>query len=160
MFIGRTDDVAEMPILWPPDVKNWLIWKDSDAGKDWRWKEKRMTENEMVEWHHWLNGHEFGQTLGVGDGRGGLSCCSPWGRKESDMTEWLQWTELMQCLYVMNPIIVQYTLFLKSYFVEWYILEKLGGKIKIHLFSLLHLSTYHYLLSMFLLLDLSYHLCQ
>ena len=94
MFIGRTDVEAETPILWSPDVKNWLIWKDPDAGKDWRQEEKGITEDEMVGWHHWLDGHEFGQTPGVGDGQGSLACCNPWGRKESDTTEWLNWTEL------------------------------------------------------------------
>ena len=92
-FIGRTDVEAETSILWPPDAKNWLIWKDSDAGNDRRWEEKGTTEDEIVGWHHRLNGHEFGWTLGVGDGQGGLSCCSPWGCKESDMTERLNWTE-------------------------------------------------------------------
>ena len=77
---------AETPILWPPDMKSWLIWKDPDDGKDWRQKEKGITEDEMVGWHHWLNGHELEQDLGVGDGQGGLVCCSPWGYKESDMT--------------------------------------------------------------------------
>ena len=91
VFIGRTDVEAETPILWPPDVKSWLIWKDPDAGKDWRWEEKGMTEDEMVGWHHWLNGHGFGWTPGVGDGQGGLACCGPWGRKESDTTERLNW---------------------------------------------------------------------
>ena len=89
IVIGRTDAEAETPVLWPPDAKNWLIWRDSDAGKDWRQEEKGMTEDEIIGWHHWLNEHEFGQTLGVGDGQGGLACCSPWDCKESDMTEWL-----------------------------------------------------------------------
>ena len=74
--------------------KSWLIWKDPDAGKDWGQEEKRMTENEMVGWHHWLNGHGIGWTPGVGDGLGGLACCGSWGRKESDTTERLNWTEL------------------------------------------------------------------
>ena len=91
VFIGRTDAEAEIPILWPPDVKNWLTGKDPDAGKDCRQEEKGMTEDEMVGWHHRLNGHEFKQTLGVGDGQGSLACCGPWGCKESDMTEWLNW---------------------------------------------------------------------
>ena len=91
--IGRTDVEAETPKLWPPDVKSWLIWKDPDFGKDWRWEEKGTTENEMVGWHHQLNRHESGWTLGVGNGQGGLACCSPWGCKESDMTERLNWTE-------------------------------------------------------------------
>ena len=94
VFVGRTDAKAETPILWPPDVKSWLIWKDSDAGKDWGQEEKGTTEDEMVGWHHWLNGHGFGWTPGVGDGQGGLACCDSWGCKESDMTEWLKWTEL------------------------------------------------------------------
>ena len=89
VFIGRTDAEAETPILWPPDVKKWLIGKDPDAEKDWRWEEKGMTEDKMVGWHHWLSGHEFDQALGVGDGQGGLACCSPWDRKKSDMTRWL-----------------------------------------------------------------------
>ena len=93
-FIGRTDVEAETPILWPPDVKSWLFGKDPDAGKDWGQEEKGMTEDEMVGWHHWPNGHGFGWTPGVGDGQGGLACCSSWGRKESDTTEWMNWTEL------------------------------------------------------------------
>ena len=87
IFIGRTDIEAETPILWPPYAKSWFIWKDPDAGKDWRQEEKGMTEDEMVGWHHRLNGCEFEWTPGVGDGQGGLACCSPCGRKESDMTE-------------------------------------------------------------------------
>ena len=94
VFIGRTDAEAESPILWPPDAKNWLIGKAPDAGKDWRREEKGTTEDEMVGWHHRLNGHEFEQALGVGDWQGSLACCSPWGYKESDTTEWLDWTEL------------------------------------------------------------------
>ena len=78
----------------PPDVKSWLIWKVPDAGKDWGQEEKGMTEDEMVGWYHRLNGHGFGWTPGVGDGQGGLVCCSSWGRKESDMTEQLNWTGL------------------------------------------------------------------
>ena len=93
IFIGRTDVEAETPILWPPDVKNWLIGKDPDTGKDWR-QEKGPTEDEMVGWHHQLDGYEFEQALGVGDEQGSLLCCSPWGHKESDMTKWLNWTEL------------------------------------------------------------------
>ena len=89
IFIGRTDAEAEAQILWPPDVKSWLIRKDPDAGKDWSQEQKGMTEDEMVRWHHWLNGHEFEQAPGVGDGQGSLECCSPWGCKELDTTEWL-----------------------------------------------------------------------
>ena len=91
IFIGRTDAEAETPMLWSPDVKNWLIGKDHDAGKDWRQGEKGTTEDEMAGWHHWLDGHESEWTPGVGDGQGGLACCSPWGHKESDMTEQLNW---------------------------------------------------------------------
>ena len=94
VFIGRTDAEAEALILWPPDVKNWLIWKNPHVGKDWRQEEKGTTEDEMAGWHHQLNGHGFGWTPGVGDGQEGLVCCSPWGCKESDMTERLNWTEL------------------------------------------------------------------
>ena len=93
VFIGRTDAEAETPILWPPDAKSWLIWKDTDAGKDWGQEEKGITEDEMVRWHHQLNGHGFGWTLGVGDGQGGLECCGSWGHQESDMAERLNWTE-------------------------------------------------------------------
>ena len=82
IFIGRTDAEDEAPILWPPDAKNWLIWKDPDAGKDWTWEEKGMTEDEMVGRHHRLDGHEFEQALGCGEGQGSLACCSPWGHKE------------------------------------------------------------------------------
>jgi len=93
IFIARTDAEAEAPILWPPDAKNWLIGKDPDAGKDWRQEEKGMTEGEMVGWHHRLNGREFEQAWEVGDGQGSLACCTPWGCKELDMTEWMNWTE-------------------------------------------------------------------
>ena len=93
VFIGRTDVETETPILWPPDAKSWLIWKDPDAGKDWGQEEKGTTQDEMVGWHHQLNGHGFGWTLEVGDGQGGLACCGSWGHKESDTTERLNWTE-------------------------------------------------------------------
>ena len=89
IFIERTDAEAETPTLWPPDAKNWLIEKDPDARKDWSWEEKGTMEDEMFEWHHQLNGHEFEQAPGVGDEQGSLACCSPWSHKESDMTEWL-----------------------------------------------------------------------
>ena len=96
IFIGRTDAVVEAPILCLPDARSWLIGKDPDAGKDWGQEEKGITEDEMVGWHHRLDGHEFEQAPGVGDGQGSLACCSPWGDKESDMTEWLNWTELLE----------------------------------------------------------------
>ena len=88
-WIGRTDAEAEAPILWPSNVKSWLIRKDPDAGKDWR-QEKGTTEDRMVEWHHRLNGHEFGQALGDGEGQGSLVCCNPWDCKDSDTAEWLK----------------------------------------------------------------------
>ena len=88
--IGRTDAAAEAPLFWPPEEKNWLIGKDPDAVKDWM-LEKGMTEDEIVGWHHWLDWHEFEQALGVGYGQGSLVCCSPWGRKELAMIEWLNW---------------------------------------------------------------------
>ena len=88
IFIARNDNEAEAPILWPPDAKSQLIWKDPDAGKDWRQEEKGMTKDEMVGWHHQFNGHEFKQALGDGEGQGSLACCSSWGCKELDTTEW------------------------------------------------------------------------
>ena len=94
IFIGRTDAEAETPILWPPDVKNWLIRKYPYTGKDWR-QEKGTMEDKTVGWHHWLNGHEFEQGTGVGDGQGSLACRSPWC-----MTEWLNWTELIGSIWI------------------------------------------------------------
>ena len=95
VFIGRTDAEAETLILWPFDAKNWLIRKDLDTGKDWSQEEKGTIEDEMVGWYHQLDVHEFQQSMGVGARQGSLACCSPWGCKESDMTEWLNWTELI-----------------------------------------------------------------
>ena len=94
ILIERTEAEAEAPIVWPPGTKNWLIGKDPDAGKDWWQEEKGTSEDEMVGWHHQLDGHEFEQAPGVGDGQESLACCSPWGRKELDTTEQLNWTEL------------------------------------------------------------------
>ena len=94
IFIGRADAEAETPILWPPNAKNWFIWKDPDAGKDWRQEEKGMTEDGIVGYHHWLDGHEFDLALGVGEGQGSKMCCNPWGCKELDMTEQLNWCTL------------------------------------------------------------------
>ena len=93
MFIGRTDAEAETPILWPPDAKNWLIWKDPYVGKDWRWEEKGMAEDEMVGWHHQINGHksEWTREL-VMTGRPGM--LQSMGSQRVDVTEWLNWTEL------------------------------------------------------------------
>ena len=93
IFIGRTDAEAGAPIVWSTDAKNWHLNKDPDSGKDWRQEEKGTTEDEMVGWHHWLNGQEFKQALGVDDGQGSLACCSPWGHKESDMAKQLNWTD-------------------------------------------------------------------
>ena len=94
ILIRSTDAEAEALIIWPPDVKNWLTGKDPAAGKDWRQEEKGLTEDEIVGWHHWLDGHEFEQVPGIGDVQGGLACCSPWGHKESGTTERLNWNEL------------------------------------------------------------------
>ena len=94
VFFGRNDAEAETPELWPPHAKSWLIGKDSDAGRDWGQEEKGTTVDEMAGWHHQLDGREFEWTLGDGDGQGGLACCNSWGRREWDMTEWLNWTEL------------------------------------------------------------------
>ena len=94
IFIGRTDAEAENPILWPPDVKNWLIGKYPDSGKDWRQEEKGMIEDEMVGWYHRLDEHEFQPALGVGDGQGGMACCCPWGHWETTELNWTELTEL------------------------------------------------------------------
>ena len=94
VFFGRNDAKAETPVLWPPHVKSWLIGKDSDAGRDWGQEEKGTTEDEMVGWHHWLDGREFEWTLGVGDGQGGLVCCNSWGRRVGH--DWV--TELNWCM--------------------------------------------------------------
>ena len=97
VFFGRNDAKAETPLLWPPHAKSWLIGKDSDAGRDWGQEEKGKTEDEMAGWHHRLDGREFEWTPGVGDGQGGLACCNSWGRKESDTTERLIWSDLIWC---------------------------------------------------------------
>jgi len=93
-FFGRHDAKAETPVLWPLHAKSWLIGKDCDAGRDWGQEEEGTTEDEMAGWHNWLDGRESEWTPGVGDGQGGLACCDSWGRKESDTTERLNWTEL------------------------------------------------------------------
>ena len=93
MFFGRNDAKAETLILWPPHAKSWLL-KDSDAGWDWGQEEKGMTEDEMAGWHHQLDGRESEWIPGVGDGQGGLACCSPWCHKESDTTELLNWRRM------------------------------------------------------------------
>ena len=91
IFIGKIDAEAESPVLWTPDAKNWITGKDPDAGKDWRQEEKEKIDDEMVGWHHRLDGHEFEQAPGVGDEQGSLACCIPWCRKEVNMTEQLNW---------------------------------------------------------------------
>ena len=109
VFIGRTDAEAETPILRPPHAKRWLIGKDPDAGRDWGQEEKGTTEDEMAGWHHRLNGHEFEWTLGVCDGQGGLVCCDSWGRKESDMAERLNWTELRHLYRAVLPVLFTFS---------------------------------------------------
>ena len=106
IFIGRTDVEAETPTLWPPDAKSQLIGKDPDAGKDWRQEEKGMTEDEMVGWHHQLDGHEFEQAPGDGEGQGSLVCHSPRGRKESGMTEWLDNNKQASLIFIKSLTII------------------------------------------------------
>ena len=111
ILIGRTDAEAEAPILWPPDAKSWVTGKDPDAGKDWRQEKKWMTEDEMVWWHHQLNGYEFEQISGDGEGQGNLVCYSPWGCEESEMTVAEQWTTTngkkpMLLIYEANQLVI------------------------------------------------------
>ena len=106
-FFGRNHAKADTPVLLPPHAKSWLIGKDSDPGRDWGQEEKGTTEDEMAGWHHRLDGREFEWTLGDGDGQGGLACCDSWGRKESDMTEWLNWTELNWCSRGVNFLVLR-----------------------------------------------------
>ena len=105
IFIESTDAKAETPILWPSSVKNWLIWKDPDAGKDWGREEKGTTEDETAGWHHWLDGRESEWTPGDGDEQGGLACCNSWGHKELDTTERLNWTELNWITHFVVPLL-------------------------------------------------------
>ena len=157
MFIGRTDAEAETPVLWPPHAKSWLIGKDPDAGKDWGREEKGTTEDEMVGWHHRLNGHVFGWTLGVGDGQGGLACCSSWGRKMSDTTEQLNWTELNWIPVVSLDLPCSLLRVLRCYIVIWpwpsFFLSSWSGHTNLPCFSghhkqycLSYLLTFHILL--------------
>ena len=108
-FFGGNDAEAEAPVLWPPHANSWLIGKDSDAGMDWGQEGKGTTEDEMAGWHHWINGRESEWTLGVGDGQGGLTCCNSRGRKESDTTEQMNWTETIWILLVRAGYIVYIT---------------------------------------------------
>ena len=130
VFIGRNDAKAETPVLWPPHAKSWLIGKDSDAGRDWGQEEKGATADEMAGWHHRLNGHEFEWTLGDGEGQGGLACCDSWGRKESDVTERLNWTELIGVsnhhtylkytqYYVSTSSLIKMEIFRYTYIYKW-----------------------------------------
>ena len=114
IFIGRTDAEAETPILSPPDVKNRLIGKDLDAREDWRQEEKGPTEDETVEWHHWLNGHEFEQAPGVGDGQGSLVCCSPKCRSRTRLSNWTELKPTREFELFLIPLAVNLTLFLTS----------------------------------------------
>ena len=116
IFTGRTDAEAEAPTLRPPDLKSQLIGKDPDAGKDWGQEEKGMTEDEMVGWHHWLNGHEFEQIPGDSEGQGILACYSPWGHKELDTTEPLNSNR--NVLWTFSPILWFAFIFLTMYFDE------------------------------------------
>ena len=125
-FFGRNDAKAETPVLWPPHAKIWLIGKDSDAGRDWGQEEKGMTEDEMDRWHHWLDGCDSEWTLAVGDEQGGLACCDSWGRKESDTTEWLNWTELTEVI----------TWFFSFSFAKWWSPLPDFSNVKITLHSL------------------------
>ena len=118
IFIGRTDAEAETPVLWPPHAKSWLIGKDPYAGENWRQEEKGTTEDEIVGWHHWRNGHESWWTLGDGDGQGGLACFDSWGCKESDMTEQLNWLADYD-VYKFGSLCVYPTWFLLSFLDLW-----------------------------------------
>ena len=109
-IFGRNDAKDEAPVFWPPHKKNWLIGKDSDAGRDWGQEEKGTIEVEMTGWHHWLDGRESEWTLGDGDGQGGLACCASWGRKESDTTERLNWTEYLIWELILVPSVDIYVL--------------------------------------------------
>ena len=114
VFSGRTDAKAETPILWQPHSKSWPIGKDPDPGRDWGQEEKGMTKDEMAGWHHRLNGHESEWTAGVGDGQGGLECCSSWGCKEWDTTERLNWTELKRVQLLQKEILETFSKSLPS----------------------------------------------
>ena len=114
IFIGRANAKAETPVLWPPHAKSWFIGKDSDAGRDWGQEEKGTTEDEMAGWHHWLDGRESGWTPGAGDGQGGLACCDSSRRKESDMTERLNWTELNWQYFVLSKPLLLFSVMLQD----------------------------------------------
>ena len=135
VFFGRNDAKAETPVLWPPHAKSWLIGKDSYAGRDWGQEEKGMTEDEMAGWHHWLDGREFEWTPGDGDGQGGLACCNSWGRKESDTTEPLNWTELNTRF---NAILSNHPCLTFSHIVQKSVLYICVSFAALHMGSLVH----------------------
>ena len=110
VFIGRNDAKAQTLVLWPPHSKSWLIGKASHAGRDWGQEEKGTTEDKMARWHHWLDERESQWTPGVGDGQGGLACCDSWGRKESDTTEWLNWTELINWISLLAGGLIRFSI--------------------------------------------------
>ena len=114
-FFGSNDAIAEPPVLWPPHVKSWLIWKDPDAGRDLGQEEKGMTEDEMAGWHHRLDVSESEWPPGVGDGQGVLVCCISWGHKESDTTEWLNWIELTKFYMNVRLDKIQYEYYIYLY---------------------------------------------
>ena len=135
VFFGKTDAKAETPVLWPPHVKCWLIGKDSDAGRDWGQEEKGMTEDELAGWHHRLDGCESEWTPGVGDGQGDLACYDSWGRKESDTTERLNWTEILIAIYFSRVFSIsprQVVLIWKELSWFWWLLLKYTYMIKLH----------------------------
>ena len=119
VFIGGTDVEAETPVLWPPHAKSWFIGKDLDAGRDWGWEEKGMTEDEVIGWHHWQNGHGFGWSLGVGDGQWGLAWCGTWDHKELDTTEWLNWIEMCKVYSRLGRRVRRLSLRLFRKFYSW-----------------------------------------
>ena len=114
-----------MPVLWPPDAKNWLIGKDPDARQDQRQEEKGMTEDEMVGWHHLIDGREFELAPGVGDGQGSLMCCSPWGRKESDTIEWVNWTDVTYLLANRDTGAKRYNPYFQEFCVSGHVCQNL-----------------------------------
>ena len=120
LFIGRTDAEAETPILWPPDAKNWLFRKDPDAGKDWRQEETGIAEDEMVGWHHWLNGHQFEQALGDGWGQGSLECYNLCACKESDMTDRLNNNKMGVTRHLLQPPALRST-YQVLWWTHWYL---------------------------------------
>ena len=126
-FFGRNDAKAETPVLWLPHTKSWLFGKDSDAGRDWGQEEKGTTENEIAGWHHRLDGRESGWSPGVGVGQGGLACWDSWGRKESDTTEWLIWSDLIFYRRDLNRILVDKLFFLESLCSSYFFCKFFNG---------------------------------